>query len=266
MTDSRVAGTRAPAVDGRGAAGPVLQTEGLTVRFGGLTALNGVSMTVRRGEIRAIIGPNGAGKSTFFNCLTGVIRPTGGRILLDGNGAEGWLAHDYVAGRSLGTVLAKGREEGLPFALDNALQVGRQVGIALERTHAHKGADGAPLVHGLLTPWSVVVSYEGAVQLPGCASEERGCLPGEHRDPAEAISRDEPEVAAQQAGDRPRSLSGIPAGAQDCNHGVAEIDAVEQNRAAADTAAVAGKTHRRQSYGRFAGAGFADQTQHFATA
>jgi outer membrane biosynthesis protein TonB len=87
--------------------------------------------------------------------------------LVDGDGDEGWLAHEYVAGRSLGTVLAKGREEGMPFALDNALQVGRQVGIALERTHAQKGADGVPLIHGLLTPWSVIVSYEGAVQVRG---------------------------------------------------------------------------------------------------
>lgn len=88
MTDPRGAGTIAPAADGRGAA-PILETEGLTVRFGGLTALNGVSVSVRRGEIRAIIGPNGAGKSTFFNCLTGVIRPTGGRILLDGEDITG---------------------------------------------------------------------------------------------------------------------------------------------------------------------------------
>jgi branched-chain amino acid transport system ATP-binding protein len=54
------------------------------MRFGGLAAVNNVSLSVPRGEIRAIIGPNGAGKSTFFNCLTGVLRPTGGRILLDG--------------------------------------------------------------------------------------------------------------------------------------------------------------------------------------
>ena len=66
-----------------------LRTEDLTVRFGGLTALNGVNFEVKPGEIRAIIGPNGAGKSTFFNCLTGVIRPTSGRILLNGANITG---------------------------------------------------------------------------------------------------------------------------------------------------------------------------------
>jgi len=56
----------------------------LTVRFGGLAALDSVDFEVQRGEIRAIIGPNGAGKSTFFNCLTGVLRPTTGHVLLNG--------------------------------------------------------------------------------------------------------------------------------------------------------------------------------------
>jgi branched-chain amino acid transport system ATP-binding protein len=68
---------------------PALSTEGLTVRFGGLTALNNVNFSVRRDEIRAIIGPNGAGKSTFFNCLTGVLRPTSGRILFNGENIAG---------------------------------------------------------------------------------------------------------------------------------------------------------------------------------
>jgi branched-chain amino acid transport system ATP-binding protein len=71
----------------------LLRTEGLTVRFGGLAALNQVSVSVRCGEIRAIIGPNGAGKSTFFNCLTGVLRPTSGRIVFDGQDITGLPPH-----------------------------------------------------------------------------------------------------------------------------------------------------------------------------
>ncbi len=79
-----------PAGYGRGAPAPViLSTEGLSMRFGGLAALNSVSVDVRQGEIRAIIGPNGAGKSTFFNCLTGVLRPTGGRVVFDGQDIGG---------------------------------------------------------------------------------------------------------------------------------------------------------------------------------
>ena len=83
-----------PAGDGRGADAPVLlRTEDLTRQFGGLTAVNKVSVSVRRGEVRAIIGPNGAGKSTFFNCLTGVMRPTSGRILFDGEDITGLPPH-----------------------------------------------------------------------------------------------------------------------------------------------------------------------------
>ena len=59
------------------------------MRFGGLTALSQVNFEVARDEVRAIIGPNGAGKSTFFNCLTGVLRPTGGRIVFNGEEITG---------------------------------------------------------------------------------------------------------------------------------------------------------------------------------
>jgi branched-chain amino acid transport system ATP-binding protein len=83
----------APAGAGARSPGPILRTEGLTERFGGLTALNNVSIEVARGEIRAVIGPNGAGKSTFFNCLTGVLRPTSGRIVLNGEDVAGLPPH-----------------------------------------------------------------------------------------------------------------------------------------------------------------------------
>jgi len=73
-----------PAENRGGETAPVLRTERLTIRFGGLTALNNVNFAIQRGEIRAVIGPNGAGKSTFFNCLTGVLRPTSGRVLFNG--------------------------------------------------------------------------------------------------------------------------------------------------------------------------------------
>jgi branched-chain amino acid transport system ATP-binding protein len=67
-----------------GAVGEViLQAEDVTMRFGGLTAVDSVSFTVRRGEIMGLIGPNGAGKTTFFNCLTGLYLPTSGQVVFE---------------------------------------------------------------------------------------------------------------------------------------------------------------------------------------
>lgn len=63
---------------------PFVEVEGITVRFGGLTAVNDLSFQVRRGTIHALIGPNGAGKSTTFNCISRYYQPTAGRIRIDG--------------------------------------------------------------------------------------------------------------------------------------------------------------------------------------
>jgi branched-chain amino acid transport system ATP-binding protein len=63
---------------------PILVAENVTMRFGGLTAVDSVNFRVNRGEIMGLIGPNGAGKTTFFNCLTGLYLPTSGRVTLDG--------------------------------------------------------------------------------------------------------------------------------------------------------------------------------------
>ena len=71
--------------DVHAAAGEVLlRTEDLTVKFGGLTALDSLTFDIRRGEILGLIGPNGAGKTTCFNAITGVYRPTSGTVLFDG--------------------------------------------------------------------------------------------------------------------------------------------------------------------------------------
>ena len=65
-------------------AAPFLDVRGITVRFGGLTAVNNLSFQVQRGTIHALIGPNGAGKSTTFNCISRYYQPTAGSIVLDG--------------------------------------------------------------------------------------------------------------------------------------------------------------------------------------
>jgi ABC-type branched-subunit amino acid transport system ATPase component len=62
----------------------LLECEGLTVRFGGLTALNDLELRMKEGEVIGLIGPNGSGKTTFFNALTGIYRPAAGRVVFRG--------------------------------------------------------------------------------------------------------------------------------------------------------------------------------------
>ncbi len=67
----------------------MLETNKVTIRFGGLTAVNEVSIRVQPNKITALIGPNGAGKTTLFNCISGVYTLTSGEVLLDGEHLEG---------------------------------------------------------------------------------------------------------------------------------------------------------------------------------
>ncbi len=67
----------------------VLEVEGLSKRFGGIAAVDGVSFAVEEGEILGIIGPNGCGKSTLFNCILGQLAPSEGRVKLDGADVTG---------------------------------------------------------------------------------------------------------------------------------------------------------------------------------
>ena len=74
----------------------VLETAGLEKHFGGIAAVNGVSLTIEKGARHALIGPNGAGKTTVINLLTGVLRPSAGRILLEGRDITALEAHKRV--------------------------------------------------------------------------------------------------------------------------------------------------------------------------
>ncbi|MFM0012726.1 branched-chain amino acid ABC transporter ATP-binding protein/permease [Paraburkholderia sediminicola] len=74
----------------------LLEVRNMQRRFGGVQAVGGISFTVRNGEILSLIGPNGAGKTTVFNCLTGVIRPTGGQVLWRGASLAGGAPHRIV--------------------------------------------------------------------------------------------------------------------------------------------------------------------------
>jgi len=74
-----------------------LQTFGLVRRFGGIAATNNVGLTIEAGARHALIGPNGAGKTTLINLLTGVVRPTAGRILLNGEDITRLPPHQRIS-------------------------------------------------------------------------------------------------------------------------------------------------------------------------
>ena len=75
----------------------VLSAQGLVMRFGGIVATHDVTLDLRRGARHALIGPNGAGKTTLINLLTGVLTPTAGRIVLEGEDISGTAPHRRVA-------------------------------------------------------------------------------------------------------------------------------------------------------------------------
>jgi branched-chain amino acid transport system ATP-binding protein len=110
----------------------LLETRRLTRRFGGLTALDSVDLTLRSGEILGLIGPNGAGKTTLFSLIGGSLRPTSGEILLDGRPVTQLAAH-----RRVRAGIVRTHQIVRPFA---QLTVFENVLVAA--IHAHRGAAG----------------------------------------------------------------------------------------------------------------------------
>ena len=97
--------------------------EGLTMRFGGLTALDDVSFEVERATIFSVIGPNGSGKSTAFNCINGIHRPTAGEVHFEGERISGWSCH-HIARRGIARTFQNIELFGSESTIDN-LMLGR---------------------------------------------------------------------------------------------------------------------------------------------
>lgn len=99
---------------------PLLALEAVTQRFGGLVAVNDLSFTIESGTIVAMIGPNGAGKSTAFNLVTGIYRPSTGRIVFDGTEISG-RATSAIAALGIARTFQNIRLFAFMSALDNVM-------------------------------------------------------------------------------------------------------------------------------------------------
>jgi len=126
-----------------------LEARSVSIRFGGLVAVDAVDARFAPGELVGIIGPNGAGKTTFFNVISGVLAPSAGRLLVDGNDLTGAAPHRFAAhgiARTFQTprvfgelsvarnvdfgLQFAGRHRSAPAALRDAASILRLIGLA----------------------------------------------------------------------------------------------------------------------------------------
>ncbi|MEP3430177.1 MAG: ATP-binding cassette domain-containing protein [Roseibium sp.] len=105
----------------------VLETTGLTMRFGGVVAANNVDFKLKARELRCLIGPNGAGKSTFFKCIIGLQTASEGHVYMRGEETTQWLPHEIAS-------LGVGIKTQTPNVLD-ALNVFENIWLAARRFH-----------------------------------------------------------------------------------------------------------------------------------
>ncbi|MGY8678890.1 ATP-binding cassette domain-containing protein [Bradyrhizobium sp. UFLA05-153] len=113
-------------------AAPLLQTQDLSMHFGGVRAVLHVNFSLAEGELRCLIGPNGAGKSTFFKMLTGQLEPTHGRVLFRGQDISHAHAHDIAR-------LGIGIKTQVPSVFDG-LSVRENIWLAANRLHSRDEA------------------------------------------------------------------------------------------------------------------------------
>ncbi len=136
----------------------VVETRDLSVRFGGVTAVNNVNFNLKERELRCLIGPNGAGKSTFFKCLTGQVQVShnSGRVLIRGHDVTGWRPYDIVR-------LGVGIKTQVPSVM-NSLSVEENLWLSARRVNPRE------------TVREVVQSVMAQVSLEGIARRQLGEL------------------------------------------------------------------------------------------
>jgi len=114
-------------------ANAVVETHGLSVHFGGVAALDRVSIAIAEKELRCLIGPNGAGKSTFFKCLTGQLKPSEGSVRIRAEETTGWNPHEIAR-------LGVGIKTQVPSVM-NGLTARENIWLAARRKATSRDAD-----------------------------------------------------------------------------------------------------------------------------
>ena len=133
MTEGASDAVTDAAADTAASAMPILETHGLTMRFGGVVAVDHVDFAMAEGELRCLIGPNGAGKSTFFKCLTHQYKASAGRVRFRGTDITG--SHTYqIARRGIGI------KTQVPSVFDG-LSVHENIWVAARRHHGRREAN-----------------------------------------------------------------------------------------------------------------------------
>ncbi|BDV41171.1 ABC transporter ATP-binding protein [Geotalea uraniireducens] len=152
----------------------LLKLDNVTIRFGGLVAVDGVDLTVERGEILALIGPNGAGKSTIFNLITGIYAPTEGSISFNGRPISGNKPY-HIAAAGIGRTFQNIRLFTELSVLENVLIGAHKLGKWDLAGSIMKLAPWVRKEEGALAEWAIEClkqvdlahrAYELAVNLP----------------------------------------------------------------------------------------------------